>query len=695
MRQIFQNLDTGKTEIADVPAPAGTAGHLLIETRASLISAGTERMLVDFGKAGLLQKAMQQPDKVREVFNKVRVDGILSTVEAVRSKLSEPVPLGYCNVGVVVEPGGAAGIDAGMRVVSNGYHADVVSVPKNLCAVVPEGVTDEQAVFTVLGAIGLQGVRLAQPTLGESFVVIGLGLIGLMTVQILLAHGCRVLGIDLNEDRLELARKFGAEVVAGGADIVEAATAFSRGLGVDGVLITAATKSNEPVSQAARMCRKRGRIVLVGVTGLELSRADFYEKELTFQVSCSYGPGRYDPVYEEKGQDYPPGFVRWTEQRNFEAVLDLMNSGKIDVEPLTSHRFRIDEAVAAYDLLASSEDSLGIVLDYGKKDDTILSRSKQLVQEPAGDSSCTVGVIGAGNYSGRVLLPALQATGARLQSLVSAGGASAARYGEKFGFGRASTEVDDIYGDDDINTVVIATRHDTHAELVVSALESGKHVFVEKPLCIAREDVDTIRNALAANPRQKLMVGFNRRFAPLVVRIRDLLRTTSQPATFNATVNAGAIDAGHWTQDPAIGGGRVVGEVCHFVDLLRFLADAEITSHSIETMRGTPDNAVITLKFADGSLGTIQYLANGHKAFPKERLEVFTAGRILQLDNYSRLEGLGWDGFSSQSQRRADKGQAACIGAFVDAVREDTAAPIPVDQILEVSAVSIDLQNRA
>ncbi len=474
MKQILQSLKTGATEVAEVPSPAAGRGQLCIRTTTSLVSAGTERMLVEFGKANWLDKARQQPDKVRMVLEKVRADGLAATWDAVQSKLDQPLALGYCNVGRVAEVGlGVAGFSVGDRVVSNGRHAEVVCVPQNLCARIPDTVSDEQAAFTVLGAIALQGMRLAQPTLGECVVVTGLGLIGLMAVQLLRAQGCRVMGVDLDAQKLALARQFGAETVVNpgaGEDVLAAAQAFSRGRGVDAVLITASTRSSEPVSQAARMCRKRGRIVLVGVTGLELSRADFYEKELSFQVSCSYGPGRYDPAYEEGGQDYPVGFVRWTEQRNFEAVLDMMAAGRLDVAPLVSHRFALSQAERAYELLASDAPSLGILLEYPQEDAAGLAARQIGLPSPpaplprAGEgSACAVAFVGAGNYAGRVLMPAFKAAGATLHAVVSGGGVSAAHYGRRFGFAQAGTDWQAAVADAAVDTVVVATRHDAHA----------------------------------------------------------------------------------------------------------------------------------------------------------------------------------------------------------------------------------------
>jgi predicted dehydrogenase/threonine dehydrogenase-like Zn-dependent dehydrogenase len=708
MKQILQNLRTGATEVADVPRPQARRGHLLIRTTTTLVSVGTERMLVSFGQASLIGKARSQPDKVRQVVEKIRTDGLMPTLEAVFNKLDQPLPLGYCNVGVVIEVGeDVSGFVVGDRVVSNGKHAEVVAVPKNLCAKIPEGVSDEAAAFTVLAAIGLQGIRLVAPTLGECIVVTGLGLIGLITVQLLRAQGCRVLGIDFDARKCALARDLGAETVnlGAGEDPIASAKAFSRGRGVDGVIITASTNSNEPVHQAATMSRKRGRIVLVGVTGLELSRADFFEKELSFQVSCSYGPGRYDPTYEERGVDYPVGFVRWTEQRNFEAVLDMLASRQVVMEQLVSHRFPIDQAEDAYRLISDSAPSLGILLQYpppaaGQPDPslvrTVAIPSAAMSSAPG---AATIGVIGSGNYATAVLIPAFKAAGARLRVVGSSGGVTALHAGRKFGFESATTDNAAILGDPAVNAVVVATRHDNHAEMVAAALSAGKHVFVEKPLAIDIAGVAAVEAAQASRPDRMVMVGFNRRFAPQVQRMSALLRSLSEPKAMIMTVNAGAIPAEHWTQDPRIGGGRIIGEGCHFIDLLRFLAGSPIVSFDASALgMGAglirEDKATITLRFADGSTGTVFYLANGNKAFPKERLEVFCGGRILQLDNYRKLRGFGWPGFSTMNLWRQDKGQRAMAAAFVAAIASGGASPIPFVELVEVAKATIDIAGR-
>lgn len=706
MKQILQNLKDGRTEVAEIPSPRAGRGQLLIRTTRTLVSAGTERMLVDFGKAGFIEKARQQPDKVRMVLDKIRTDGLLPTLEAVRNKLDQPLPMGYCNVGEVVEIGaGVTGFEVGDRVASNGRHAEMAAVPVNLCARVPQQVTDEAAAFTVLGAIALQGIRLVQPTLGEAIVVTGLGLIGLVTVQLLRAHGCRVLGIDFDPAKLQLARLYGAEVVdlSAGQDPVAAAQAFSRGRGVDAVIITASTRSNEPMHQAALMSRKRGRIVLVGVTGLELSRADFFEKELSFQVSCSYGPGRYDPNYEDKGQDYPVGFVRWTEQRNFEAVLDMLADGRLDVSALISHRYAVSEAEAAYAVVGGTEPSLGIVMDYpcATPEDLARRRARSVALHPSAAASASmasaapgVSAIGSGNYAGAVLLPAFREAGARLQYIASSGGVSSVHVGRKLGFAHATTDVEAVLADRGTDAVIVATRHDSHADYVLRALAAGKHVFVEKPLALTEPELVRIEAAAQAAPQLRVMVGFNRRFAPQVHRIKQLLAARPGPKSFVMTVNAGAIPAAHWTQDVEVGGGRIVGEGCHFLDLLRFLADAPVQDWQVVAMDvKTRDSASISLRFADGSIGTVHYLANGSKAFPKERLEVFAGGGVLQLDNFRRLTGFGWSGFTKMNLWRQDKGQAACAAAFVSALREGRPSPIALAELIEVARLCVNIEE--
>lgn len=710
MKQVLQDMAKGTTYLAEAPSPSIGHGVLLISSAVSLISAGTERMLVGFGKASYLEKARQQPEKVKMVLEKVRTDGLMTTIDTVQSKLAQPLPLGYCNVGVVAEVGaGVGGFKVGDRVASNGPHSDIVRVSKHLCARIPDGVDDESASFVVVASIGLQGIRLAQPTLGESFVVTGVGLIGLLTVQLLCAQGCRVLSIDFDEAKLALARQFGAATCnpGQGEDPVVAGMAFSRGQGVDGVIITASTKSSDLVTQAARMSRKRGRIVLVGVTGLELNRADFYEKELSFQVSCSYGPGRYDPNYEDGGHDYPLGFVRWTEQRNFEAVLDMLASGQLNVKPLITHRFAFEDAAQAYETLTQEKSCLGMLLQYtspvAKRD----IRSVTLTQGARFDAQRPLlGFIGAGNYASRVLIPAFKAAGAQFHTIVTAGGINGMIHGTKAGFAEASTDIVAMLANPSINSVAIVTRHDTHARFVIQTLQAGKHVFVEKPLAINHAELEKVQAAYDTAHRSnqsgkgpQLMVGFNRRFSPQVQKMKALLKAVKEPKSFIITVNAGAIPANHWTQDNVVGGGRIIGEACHFIDLMRFLAGSPIVSIQGRRMGDAPcmviseDKASITLGFEDGSFGTILYLANGAASFPKERVEVFAAGRVLQLDNFRKLKGYGWPGFRKMNLWKQDKGQNACAAAFLQAIENGTPA-IPGDEIFEVVRVTIDASEQ-
>ena len=710
MKQVLQDLKTGATQMAEVPCPGPTKGQVLIRTTRSLISAGTERMMLDFGKANPIEKARQQPEKVRMVLDKIKTDGLMPTLDAVRNKLEQPLPLGYCNAGIVLAVGsGVDGFAVGDRVASNGKHAEVVSVPVNLCARVPDVVTDEAAAFTVIGAIALQGIRLVQPTLGETVVVTGLGLIGQIAVQLLRANGCRVLGIDFDPAKVSLAKSFGAEAVnlGAGEDPVQMAERFSRGRGVDAVLVTAATRSSEPMHQAALMCRKRGRIVLVGVTGLELSRDDFFKKELSFQVSASYGPGRYDPEYEEKGHDYPVGFVRWTEQRIFEAVLDMLAVGRLDVQPLISHRFKLEKTEEAYAVVGGSEPSMGILLEYPsreEKPDTDMQRrtvpvrphSPRIARGARGEATPSVAFVGAGNYATAVLIPAFKQAGAHLVSVASSAGVSGVHAGTKHGFGETTTDTDKLFIDPKVDALVITTRHDSHARFVLQALAAGKHLFVEKPMCLTQrelEDIEAAHARSAAHGKAPLvMVGFNRRFAPQVAKMKSLLAGVTAPKALVMTVNAGVIPPDHWTQDMEIGGGRIVGEACHFIDLLRYLAGSPISRYERSTMASsTGETVTLQLGFEDGSIGTVHYFANGTKSFPKERLEVFVAGRVLQLDNFIKLKGYSWPGFKKMNLWRQDKGQTACAAAFVKAVQAGGAQPVPFVEILEVSRVAIEL----
>lgn len=700
MYQVVQDINEGKTIVLEAPKPILKSNHSLITSKYSLISSGTEKTLVDFGKSGLVGKAVGQPEKVKMVLDKIKTDGISATYSAVKSKLDEPMQLGYCNVGLVKKSDKNI-FSTGTRVVSNGKHSSYVSVPNNLIAEIPDNVSDEEAVFTVLGSIALQGIRLSNPTLGESYVVTGLGLVGLLAVQILKANGCRVLGIDYDSSKCALAKQFGAEVVdlSKGENPIKAANEFSSGRGIDSVIITASSKSNNIVHEAATMCRKRGRIILVGVVGLELQRSDFYEKELTFQVSCSYGPGRYDNQYEENGIDYPFPFVRWTEQRNFEAILNLMSSGQLNVKPLISGKYKIQDAQEAYNLLDDSS-SLGILLDYTKIEKEINEKEHVIIPNIQNKKDISldkkkISFIGAGNYAARVLIPAFKKAGAEFSTLVSGGGVSAIHNGKKYGFENASTNINSAF-DIETSAVVIATQHNLHASQAINALEAGKNVFVEKPLALNHKEIDRIEEAQKKSGNF-IMVGYNRRFSPLVRKAKSLLENTKEPKTIIMTMNAGFIASDHWTQDPNIGGGRIIGEACHYIDLMRHITESKIKTFSVMKMGSnnfidfTEDKAVINILFEDGSLGSINYFANGGNIFPKERIEIFCNNAVLQIDNFRKLKSYGIKGFSNLNLWAQNKGQQECAKEFIQANQAGSSSPISHDEIYEVARVSVDI----
>jgi len=710
MRQVLQNLNNGQIELIDVPCPRNLVNCVLVETKNSLISAGTERSLLKFGAANYLTKARQQPEKVQQTIDKMRTDGVLPALESVRNKLGQPIPLGYSNAGVVLESI-QGNFREGDRVVSNGPHAEIVNVPGTLCARIPDNVDYEAAAFTVVGAVALQGIRLAQPAIGENIAVVGVGLIGQICVQLLRANGCRVLAVDTNETCCNMAQEFGATALrtTESSEIIDAADHFTGGYGMDAVIIAATTQSNTLIKTSAHISRKRGRIVLIGSVGLNLQRDDFYKKELTFQVSSSYGPGRYDRNYEDGGQDYPLPFVRWTAQRNFEAVLEMMSSSRLNIGPLISHRIEFDSVVDAYALL-DTPSSIGIILKYGSKPRQDLRKPslqyqgvrKQEIQKTK--SLSTIGVIGGGNYVSGVLIPALRKTDAVLEMLVTSDGVSGIVGARKGGFKGTSTDLGTIWNNSEINAVVIGTRHNRHAEEVMLALNSGKHVFVEKPLALTLEEINEVEAAYQAQLRTGknliLMVGFNRRFAPLVRTIKGMLDTRVQPKSIIYTVNAGSLPQDHWVGDPNVGGGRIVGEVCHFVDLIRHLVGLPIQSfqvtNSIPSSYVTMQNeerASITLVFNDGSTGTIHYFANGSRKFPKERLEIFCSNGVLQLDNFHALKGYGWPGFKRKFMLRQDKGNKACIHAFVDSANKNSESPIPPEEIFEVSRETVRIAN--
>ncbi len=684
MKQIIQSFKTGETVLEDVPAPKVKRGHLLIKTTRSLVSAGTERMLVEFGKANMLQKARQQPDRVKQVLAKIKTDGFKPTIQAVFNKLGQPLPLGYCNVGKVIAVGeGVTDFVIGDRVASNGPHAEYVCVPKNLCAHVPDKVSDEEAAFTVIGSIGLQGIRLCDPQLGETIVVVGLGLIGLITAELLIANGCRVIGIDLDASKIALAKTKGVLALnpSAGIDVVKFVLENTDNIGADGVLITASAKSDDIISQAARMSRKRGRIILVGVIGLNISRAEFYEKELTFQVSCSYGPGRYDDNYEKGGNDYPLPFVRWTEQRNFKAVLQTIATGKLDVGSLITERIPLAEYSKIYSNL-SNKASIASILEYPEESngsDTIII--KDGIFEPGKGG---IGIIGAGNFTSMTMLPALSELNAPLNSIASSTGLTGTTLAKKYKIAKSTTDYKSLINDPAVDLVMITTRHNEHAHMVVESLKAGKHVFVEKPLALNRQELDDIMAVYVGT--KTLTVGFNRRFSPHMQRVKQLVGDGQMNVI--ATMNAGNIPPNVWVHDMKVGGGRIMGEACHYMDLITFLTGSKIKAVCMNAMGVNPqvntDNATIMLQYENGSTGVINYFANGSKAYSKERIEVFAQEQTLITDNFRFTEGFGTRGFS-KLKTNVDKGHSAQFKLLLERLKNGGEALIPFDEIVNTT----------
>lgn len=691
MKQIIQDLKGGETILEEVPVPLVKHGQVLIQTTRTLVSLGTERMLVEFGKFNLYQKAKQQPDKVKEVVNKIKTDGLKPTINAVFNKLGQPIPLGYCNVGKVVAVGkGIDNLAIGDRVVSNGPHAEYVCVPKNLVAKIPDCVTDDEASFTVIGAIGLQGIRLANPTFGETIVVVGLGLIGLITAQLLKANGCKVIGFDFDAQKVNLARSFGIDAINPGDGINQVAYVNNStdAIGADAVIITASNKSNDIISQSAKMSRKRGRIILVGVIGLDISRADFYQKELTFQVSCSYGPGRYDDDYEQKGNDYPLSFVRWTEKRNFEAVLQAIASKAINVNELITERVQIEDYQHIYANMTSNN-SIASILVYPEKSQEP-KRSIQIQSNQFVSGKGTVGIIGAGNFTSAMILPCLKKTKSKVKFISSSAGLTGTTLAKKYGIAFSTTDNKLILEDKDVDLVMITTRHNTHAHLVIEALKAKKNVFVEKPLALNKEELDQVIEAYE-NSGKTITIGFNRRFAPLSIQMKKALGSSNTPMNIIATMNAGFIPSNVWVHDIEIGGGRIVGEACHFIDLITYLTGSMVKSVCMNAMGIEPgentDNASILLKYENGTNAVINYFANGSKAYAKERIEVYHQERTLVLDNWRRLNGYGFNNFSSASSGQ-DKGHQNQFNLLIDSVQKGGISIIPFDEIINTTKAS-------
>ena len=690
MKQIIQDLKSGATILEEVPVPQVKAGYVLIQTTRTLVSLGTERMLVEFGKANLIDKARQQPDKVKQVLDKIKTDGLQPTLEAVFNKLGQPLPLGYCNVGKVMAVGrGVTEFVVGDRVASNGNHAEYVCIPKNLVAKIPENVTDEEATFTVIGSIGLQGIRLLNPQLGECVVVVGLGLIGLVAAELLKANGCKVIGVDFDQQKVDIAKNKGIYAInpKNGIDPVKYVEEVTGGVGADGVLITASAKGDEVIHQACLMSRKRGRVVLVGVIGLNMRRDDFYKKELSFQVSCSYGAGRYDEEYENKGHDYPLAYVRWTEKRNFETILSAISSKMLDVQPLITEEVELVNYAEIYGDMRK-HGSIASILKFPV--DSTIERVVPVGENRTMVGSGKLGIIGAGNFASATIIPALKKVNAPIKYIASAQGLTAKVLAKKAQAENATSDYRVMLDDPEINMVIITTRHNLHASMVMEALEAGKSVFVEKPLCLNEEELQNIENAyMKVSYKITLTVGFNRRFSPFAVKMKALVG--GGPKNIVATMNAGYIPPEAWVQDMEVGGGRVIGEACHFIDLCSFLADSKVVAVCMNALGENPqentDNVSILLKYENGTNAVINYFANGSKSYVKERVEVFSQEKVLVLDNWRKLEGFGVKGFSKMTGTM-DKGHKRQFALLNERLQKGGEALIPFESIVNTTRAS-------
>jgi len=694
MYQIIQNLKSGDTILEEVPVPGIGAGKVLIKSHCSLVSLGTEKMLISFGQANILNKARAQPEKVKQVLAKLKSDGVVPTIETVFRKLNTPIPLGYSQAGVVVETGkNVTEFKPGDRVISNGPHAEYVTVPKNLVAKIPNGVSFEEASFAVVGSIGLQGIRLVEPTLGETVAVIGLGLIGLITCQLLKANGCRVIGFDLDQKKIKMAESLGIIAVnSGKQDPVRYMEEVTDRVGTDAVIITAGTQSNTVIKQAANMSRKRGRIVLVGVIGLDIDRSDFYDKELSFQVSCSYGPGRYDVDYEQKGIDYPLPYVRWTEKRNFEAVLEAIRNGSLDVKSLITEKVKLEDYQDIYGDMEGG-DSIASILEYSVKDTRSTKKLNRTVPVPNSKykgGKGAMAIVGAGNFTRAMILPSLKKVGAELKYIVSSGGLSSTTLAKKYGVSKSTTDLDAVLNDEDVDGIVISTRHNLHAGMTVRALKAGKQVFVEKPLALNPEELEEIISAVEETGNT-VTVGFNRRFSPHVEKMKSHLGERPGPMNVIATMNAGHIPPEIWVHDPEVGGGRIIGEACHYIDLITYLTGSKVAELSMQALGTDPkvntDNASIHLKYENGSLGVINYFANGNKSYSKERVEVYNQGKNLILDNFRRLDGYGYgSGFGNKLLKtKQDKGHRKQFELLTRRWKKGGKSLIPFDEIVNTT----------
>ena len=699
MKSITQNLKNGKTVTLTSPLPSVMPGHVLIKSNYSLISLGNEKMLVDFGKANILKKAKLQPDKTKLAISKIKTDGIVPTLNAILSKLNEPLPLGYSNSGIVYDVGeGVNEFEIGDLVVSNGPHAEYFNIPVNLCSKIPQDVDSKDAAFTVVASISLQSIRLLNPLIGETIYVFGLGIIGLIAVQILLNNGCNVVAVDYNNDRLKKAKDYGAEVVK-----LSEKVSFKTQVDnfcflpeADGVIIATNTKSNEPIDLASSLSRKRGRIILVGDSGLKINRTEFYNKELTFQVSRSYGPGRYDKVYEQDGIDYPKEYVRWTVKRNFEAILELLKKNKLEFKSLISHELKLEDISQTYNNLDGST-YLGVIIKYGNKSDnkkTLYNDNKK--NNVLSKLNFNTGFIGAGNYAKSILLPAFNKNGANIIGIASINGISAAYAGKKFNANYFSSDPQKIINDKNISNLVIATQHDSHFKYAKQGLMKNKNVFVEKPLCLNLNELEQLRILVKTQKRQKnfLTVGFNRRFSPFAKSIRNKLKQENSPKMLVMNINAGYLDEQHWTQSKQIGGGRIIGEAIHFIDLARFFCGEKIVNWTCSKFIGkSRDTCSIILNFKCGSVATINYISIGNKLYPKEKITVFCNGKIAEIDNFKKLKFYNWPGTKNKNLFIQNKGQIECVKSFLNNTKIQNSSIIPFDEIYEVTKTAIEISK--
>ena len=700
MKQIFQNLKSGETFLEDVPIPSIDTDEILLKTSFSLISQGTENMLIQFGKSNIIKKVIDNKDKVDKVLDKVKTDGVTSTLNAVNAKLNKDVPLGYSNIGKVIEIGSNVNnFKIGDRVLTNGFHAEYVKSKKNLAIKIHDELKDEEAVFGIIGSVALQSIRLLKPSLGENIVVMGAGLLGILTAQILKANSCNVLLADINKERLNIAEKLKIDVINTNQDNIfsKSKYLFNDGI-VDGVIIAANTKSDTLIKNSANLLRKRGRIILSGVSGLNLNRDDFYKKEISIQVSSSYGPGRYEKNYEEKNMDYPVGFVRWTENRNFSAFIKLLSEKKISTKSLITKVFEIDEYKDAYKLIGDkTKFKLGVLIKYRSDNNKNIKKNIFFANQnkKIDENKINVGIIGSGNFIERTLLPIFNKLNVNFISIGSKNSISSSLLGKKYSFNQAVSNAEDVIRNEEVNTIVIGTRHDTHYKYLIQAMKANKNIFLEKPLCLNYSELHDIKELYYSSyiKTGKIMyVDFNRRFSSLINEMKNTISSSLSPKNFIITINAGIIEKDNWLLNLNEGGGRLIGEACHFIDLLIYLNNSDFDSFKISSI--DKENFSIILKFKDGSNGTIHYFSNGPMSFPKERIEVFYDEKVIQVDNFKSLKSYGSGGMPNKKLWSQDKGHLNIVKSFIDSINGSKTPEISFKELFDVSDISIRAANK-